>query len=79
MLKISSRVRSQWERDAQKLASHPKAHLIGWNWEATKSDTQDGCPIKREDCILPTAQVKSAHLGMKLLHKSLPDPMPYSV
>ena len=76
---ISSRVRNQWKRDAQKLAGHLKAHLISQNLEATKSNAQDGCPIKRDDCILPIAQVKGAHLGMKLPHQSLPDPMPRGV
>jgi len=77
--KISSRVHSQWERYVQKLASHLKAHLIGRNREATKSDTQDGYPIKREDRILPTAQVKGTRLDMKPSHQSLPNLMPYGV
>ena len=31
------------------------------------------CPIKREDRVLPIAQVKSAYLSMKLPPQSLPD------
>ena len=65
--------------DAQELAGHLKVHLIGRNREATKFDTQDGCPIKREDHVLPTIQVKGARLGMKLLHQSLTNPMPHDV
>ena len=59
--KISSRVYSQWERDAQELAGHLKDHVMSaiskimscQNWVSAKSDTQDGRPIKREDPILP--------------------------
>ena len=36
---ISSRVCSQWKRDAQELASHIEAHVIDWNRVSTKSDT----------------------------------------
>ena len=77
--KISSHVYSQWKRDAQELVGHLKAHLIDWDQEATKSDTQDGCPIKREDCVLSKAQVKGARLDMKPLHQSHPYPMLHGV
>ena len=76
-LEISPRLHSQWKRNAQELASHIEAHLIGQNRVPTKSDTQNGRPIKREYHILPTTQIKGACLGMKPSHKSLPDPMPH--
>ena len=76
---ISFRVRSHWKKDAQELTGHLKARLIGWNQEATKFDTQDGYPIKREDRVLPIAQVKSAYLSMKLPPQSLPDLVLHSV
>lgn len=66
-------------RGMPKLTGHFKAHLICRNWEATKSYTQDGSLIKREDCILPITQVKGTHLDMKPPHQSLLDPMPHGV
>ena len=44
---------------------------------ATKSTTQDGCPVKKEDRILPTTQVKGACLGMKPPLQSLRNPVPH--
>ena len=38
-LDLSPRLRSQWKKDDQELASHIEAHLIGRNRETTKSDT----------------------------------------
>ena len=76
---ISFRVRSHWKKDAQELTGHLKARLIGWNQEATKFDTQDGYPIKKEDRVLPTTQVKGTYLGMKLPHQNLPDLVPHGV
>ena len=44
---------------------------------ATKSNTQDGCPVKKEDHILPITQVEGACLGMKPPLQSLRNPVPH--
>ena len=56
-----------------------QAHIINQNWVSTKSDAQDGHPIKRENGILPTTQMKGACLSMKLPHQSLLDLVPHGI
>ena len=75
--KISPRLRSQWKKDTQELAGHLESHLHIQNRVATKSNSQNGCPVKREDFILPATQVKGVCLGMKMPHQSLPDLVPH--
>lgn len=75
--KIPPRLSSQWERDAQEIASHLEGHLIRRNLMATKSDIQNACPVNKEDHVLPTTHVKGVCLSMKPPHRSLRNPMPH--
>ena len=75
--KIPPRLNSQWKWDAQEITSHLKGHLICRNPMATKSNAQNGGPVNRKDNILPSTQMECAYLGVKLLHQSLSNLVPY--
>ena len=62
------------------LCNH-SVHICGisQNRVSTESNAQDGRLVKRENRILPTTQMKSACLGMKSPHQSLPNPLPHGI
>ena len=53
----------------QKLACDVEVHKLSRDWIPPESKAQDGRLVKGMDCILPTAQMKSASLHMELLNK----------
>ena len=77
--KICSHIYSQWERDAQELTGHLKAHVISQNQVSTKSNDQDGHLVKREKRILPETQMEGACLDMKPPHQSLSNLVPHGI
>lgn len=67
MSSVNGRGMSKGSQDISKLIS------------STESNAQDGHPVKSENSILPTAQMKGARLVMKSSHQGLPNPMPHGV
>ena len=66
--KILPRLDSQWNKNAQEIVSHVKTYLLDRNLVATKLDTQNDYPIKKEDSIISVTQMEGASLGMKPPH-----------
>ena len=65
--------------DAQKLVHDVEVHKLGGDWMPTRSMAQDGRPVKGNDCILPTVQMKDTSLRVEPLHQSLRYRMPHGI